>query len=146
MSCFLTCTKVLHGLSWLRKNVLWRQLHSSIEGTLQWPRDPTWLHKPWKEAWLSTGATEPPTWPSLLGLWNEQLILLGDLSHGFRRVWNCAMTTVRAAVPFLRLLTSDPSPDLMGLFLSPVWVDSPLGGEYRNTGAGKDLRKSLGLY
>ena len=68
-----------------------------------WPNS---ADKTWKEALLSTCIPEDPREPGRVGWWDEQPVWLGDLAPGFMRVWDWAVMTVRADVPFLRALTT----------------------------------------
>lgn len=104
---FLIPAKILSRLPCLGGRVLWKQLCSVAKWTVEQPSDPVLLHKLCKEAWLSTYAPEPTRQPGHVGLWNEQLGLLGDWSHDFMSIWCRAMTAVRVDVPSptLRALT-----------------------------------------
>lgn len=141
---FLIPTKILYRLLCLGGRRLWKQLCSLTEWTVEQLSDPILLHKLCKEAWLSTYATEPTRWPGRVGLWNEQLILLGDWSHDFMSVWDWAMTTVRQRCPSWEL---QPSPDASPACELPhVWAGYPFGKEYYyNPRARRDPKKSVVL-
>lgn len=143
MFVFLIPIKILYKLIYLRRRRLWKQLCFLIEWTVEQLCDPIWLHKFCEEAWLSTYATKSTRQPGRVGLWNEQLILLGDWSYDFMSIWYWAMTTSGRCAPpessnhlQIPALTSE---------LPHIWAYYSLGKEYYIPRAGREPKKSVVL-